>query len=140
MNRLGRYLMAIAAAAMLGGCSVKESIQQADAEVVRFHQALDAGRSQAIWDATGPDMRKATTQKQFVALLDAVHRKLGNVKSSKQVGWNRNASTNGSFTTTTNETVFERGRGTEQFVFRKSEADKLALVGYHIQSNEMMVN
>ncbi len=132
--------MPFVAAAMLGGCSMKEVIGKADAEVVRFHEALDAGRSQQIWDATGADMRKATTRPQFVALLDAVHRKLGNVKSSRQVGWNRNASTNGSFMTVTNETVFEHGSGTEQFVFRKGEADKLALVGYHIQSNEMMVN
>ncbi|MFT4056127.1 MAG: DUF4019 domain-containing protein [Novosphingobium sp.] len=119
---------------------MKEVIGKADAEVVRFHEELDAGHSQEIWEGTGEDMRKATTRKQFVAMLDAVHRKLGNVKSSRQVGWNRNASTNGSFMTITNETLFERGSGTERFVFRKSEADKLALVGYHIQSNEMMVN
>ncbi|MEE4452608.1 DUF4019 domain-containing protein [Novosphingobium resinovorum] len=132
--------MPFAVAAMLSGCNVKESIRDAGAEVVRFHAALDAGHSQAIWDATGADMRKATTQQQFVALLDAVHRKLGRVKSSKQVGWNSNSTTGGSFMTVTNETVFERGSGTEQFVFRKEEADKLALVGYHIQSNEMMLN
>ncbi len=125
---------------MLGGCEIKESIRQADAEVVQFHRELDAGHSQEIWEATGPDMREATTRKDFVAMLDAVHRKLGNVKSSKQVGWNSNSGTGGSFMTVTNETVFERGHGTEQFVFRHGEADKLALVGYHIQSNEMMVN
>lgn len=140
MNRLGRYLMAFAAAAMLGGCSIKETMRSADAAVVRFHDDLDAGRSRTIWDATGEDMRTATTQKQFVAMLDAIHRKLGNVRSSRQVGWNRNASTRGSFMTVTNETLFDRGSGTEKFVFRKGKADELALVGYHIQSNEMMVN
>lgn len=132
--------MAFVVAAMLGGCSIKETIRNADAAVVRFHDDLDAGRSRAIWDATGAEMRAATTQKQFVALLDAVHRKLGNVRSSKQLGWNRNASTNGSFMTVTNETVFDRGSGTETFVFRKAKADELALVGYHIESNEMMAN
>lgn len=140
VNRLWRYLMPFAAAAMLGGCSIKDTIRDADAAVVRFHDDLDAGRAQAIWEETGADMRQATTRKQFLAMLDAVHSKLGNVKSSRHVGWNRNASTNGSFMTVTNETVFERGKGTEQFVFRKSKADELALVGYHIQSNEMMQN
>lgn len=136
--------MPFLAAAMLGatlaGCSIKETIRDADAAVARFHTDLDAGRSEAIWDGTGQEMRNATSHQQFVKLLDAVHRKLGNVKSSQQVGWNRNASTNGSFMTVTNQTVFERGSGTEQFVFRKGKADKLALVGYHIQSNEMMLN
>ena len=43
MNRLGRYLVPFAAAAMLAGCGVKESFKDAEVEVGKFHQALDAG-------------------------------------------------------------------------------------------------
>jgi hypothetical protein len=140
MKRLARYLMPFAAAAMLGGCNVTESIKEASVEVDKFHRALDAGNSQGIWASAGADLHQATPRAQFVAVLDAVHRKLGKVKSTKQVGWNSNATTSGSFVTLTNETVFERGTGTEQFVYRKGDADKLSLAGYHIQSNDMMLN
>lgn len=125
---------------MLGGCGVRDAVRQADVEVARFHQSLDEGHSRQIWAETGQPMRKATTERQFLATLDAVHRKLGRVRSSRQVGWQRNASTKGSFTTVTNETVFEHGSGTERFVFLKDKADKLALVGYHIEFDEMMRN
>lgn len=140
MKRLARYLMPFAAAAMLAGCNVKESSKAADVEVGQFHQGLDAGGWQAIWASADPQLRKTTTRAQFGKLLDAVHGKLGKVKTSQQVGWNAEATTGGSFVTVTMQTTFERGAGTEQFVFRKGEADKLTLVGYNIQSQDMMLN
>ncbi|EJL34653.1 DUF4019 domain-containing protein [Novosphingobium sp. AP12] len=140
MKRLGRYLMPFAAAAMLGGCNVQASIKEAEAEVGHFHHELDAGNWQAVWKGADPELRKAGTRAQFGQLLEAVHRKLGNVKSTKQVGWNANATTGGSFITVAMETTFERGSAAEQFVYRKGNADQLTLVGYHIQSEQMMVN
>ena len=144
MNCFARYLRPATAAAMLAmslaGCGVQESIKNADAEVARFHSALDAGQWQSLYAAADPDMRKATTAVQFNQMLSAVHRKLGKVRESKQVGWNANASTDGSFITVTMQTTFERGSGTEQFVYRKGSGDRLLLVGYNIQSREMMLN
>ncbi|AXB77184.1 DUF4019 domain-containing protein [Novosphingobium sp. P6W] len=140
MNRLARFILPLTAAAMLAGCNVQASIREAEVEIGRFHQSLDAGNTQAVWVGADPDLRKATSRDQFGKLLDAVHRKLGKVKSSQQIGWNANATTGGSFVTVSTETTFERGTGTEQFVFRKGEADKLTLVGYDIQSQDMMMN
>lgn len=139
MKRLARYLMPFAAAAMLAGCNVKESLKDADIEVGQFHQKLDAGNWQAIWTAADPQLHKATTRAQFGGMLDAVHGKLGKVKSSEQVGWNAEATTGGSYVTVTTQTTFARGSGTEQFVFRKGEAGKLTLAGYDIQSKDMML-
>ncbi|MEJ2409405.1 MAG: hypothetical protein P8Y58_08945, partial [Novosphingobium sp.] len=68
------------------------------------------------------------------------HRKLGKVRDSKQVGWNANATTGGTFLTITMQTTFENGTGTEQFVYRKGDEGKLTLMGYNIQSQDMMLN
>lgn len=140
MNRIGRYLMAFAAAAMLAGCGMKESFADAGLEVAKFHRALDAGRAQEIWKNADPDFRKATQQAQFSMLIDAVHRKLGKVRASKQVGWNANATTGGTFVSLTMQTTFEHGSGVEQFVYRKADGGHMALVGYNIQSQDMMMN
>lgn len=144
MNRLARYLMPFAAAAMaaamLAGCGMKQSFQDASAEVGQFHAALDAGNWQELWSRGDPQLHKATTRDRFGKLLDAVHRKLGKVKESKQVGWNADATTGGTFLTLTMQTTFEKGTGTEQFVYRKREGGTLTLVGYTIQSQDMMLN
>lgn len=140
MNRLTRYLMPFAAAAMLAGCGVKESFEDASVEVGQFHAALDAGEWQRVWKQATPEFRKAGEREQFGKLLEAIHRKLGNVKSSKQIGWNANTGTGGSFVKLTMQTTFEKGKGTEQFVYRKGDEGRLALVSYNIQSQEMMLN
>ncbi|WP_255406131.1 DUF4019 domain-containing protein [Novosphingobium sp. CF614] len=126
--------------AMLAGCGVQESFKEASVEVDRFHAALDAGQWQRLWAQADPELRKATGAEQFGQLLEAVHRKLGKVKSSEQTGWNANATTGGTFLTLTMQTRFEKGSGAEQFVYRKGEGNKLTLVGYNIESREMMLN
>jgi len=139
MNRIARCLAPIVIVTMVAGCGVKEGFEAATAEVARFHAALDAGKSQQIWSEGDAQLRQSTSRDQFVKLLDAVHRKLGKVTSSKQVGWNANATTGGTFLTVTMETAFERGSGTEEFVFKKAD-QRVALAGYQITSQEMMLN
>jgi len=133
-----RYLVPIAAVAMLSGCGLQEQFKDADREVARFHAALDAGNYDAIWAMTGPKFRAATKQAEFQKVLDAVHRKLGKVRSTKQTGWNANAGTSGRTLVVTMATTFERGSGTETFTYAK-DADQLTLAGYDIQSREMML-
>ena len=140
MNRLARYLVPFAAAAMLAGCGVKESFQDASVEVSEFHAALDADKWQGLWSGGDPQLRKTTTRDRFGKLLDAVHRKLGKVRESKQIGWNAEAAAGGTFLTLTMQTTFEKGSGTEQFVYRKGDGSKLTLVSYTIQSQDMMTN
>ena len=140
MNTLGRYLMSFAAAAMLAGCGVKESFKDAEAEVGKFHQALDAGNMRAIWQQAEPELRQGAKRDQLENVLGVVQRKLGKVKEARQVGWNANATTGGTFVTLTYETRFEHGSGVEQFVYRKGEDGKVALTGHDIQSQDMMLN
>ncbi len=140
LNRIGRLLVPFAAAAMLAGCGVKESFKDAEVEVGKFHQALDAGELRAIWKQADPALRQGAQRAALEKVLDAVHRKLGKVKQTKQVGWNANATTEGTFVTLTYQTTFERGSGAEQFVYRKGDGGKIALTGYNIESQDMMLN
>jgi hypothetical protein len=140
MNRMARYLVPIVAVAMLPACGLKQSFADADTAVERFHAALDQGQWQAIWNTTAPQFRQQTRQADFERILQAVHRKLGKVKQSKQVGWNANAGTSQSSVTVTMATDFERGSGTEQFIYVKAADQSLELAGYDIQSKEMMLD
>lgn len=68
-----------------------------------------------------------------------MRKSLGPVEETSQTGVNMNTNPQGSFTTLQMETHFERGRGTETFVFTGS-GDSLALVGYNINSPDMMAD
>lgn len=124
---------------LLGACSVPQPIAGIDVQVVQFHQLLDAENYAAIWKDTSQEMRGATTEQQLDKIFAAVHRKLGKVVESKQVGWRTNVTTNGTFAEVQMATRFEKGSGQERFVYRQ-DGDQLKLAGYNITSNDMMTN
>jgi hypothetical protein len=120
--------------ALLAACSVSADTSQAEQGVRHFHELLDAGQSAAIYEAAGEDLKKVSTEAEFVAFLDAVHRKLGSSRSSSQKGWNVNYGTSGKFITLNYVTVYAEGEATEQFVYRLSDKEAV-LAGYHVNSN-----
>jgi hypothetical protein len=124
--------MLVAALLAVSACKGPGSVQEANAKVAIFHQRLDADDFEAIWRDCGPDIQ-TTDKKAFAQLLAAVHGKLGNVRTSKQVGWRSQVDTAGSFTELTMQTTFERGRGEESFVYKGSGAGQ-KLAGYHIRA------
>ena len=109
----------------------------AENEVPRFHEALDSSQFEFLYNNGSENLKKAATMKEFVSLLEAVHRKLGNVSSSNKKTWNVNYHTSGTFVTLTYDTVFTQGKGTEQFVYKLS-GKEAQLVGYHINSNDLI--
>jgi hypothetical protein len=127
------FLVVVALMAALCGCSMSADTTLAEQGVPRFHEQLDAGRFDEIWEQSGDELKKASPQKEFVEFLSAVHRKLGDTKSADKTGWNVNWQTSGSFVTLGYKTVFAEGDATEQFVFRLQDKTAL-LVGYHINS------
>jgi opacity protein-like surface antigen len=132
------FLRLIALAFALAGCSASADTAAAEAGVPRFHQLLDAGKFAEIYEQSSEDLKKTATQQDFVALLEAVHRKLGNTKSSDKQGWNINYHTSGTFVTLTYKTVYAEGEAAEQFVFRM-QGKVAALVGYHINSTALIL-
>jgi hypothetical protein len=138
MRSIGRMLSALLLVG-LSACSSSQDVGEAQAGIRRFHAQLDAENYGAIWATTSPEMHRAAQQAQLVTFLSAVHRKLGKVTTSTQMGWNVNYNTAGTFTTVTQHTVFAQGTGDETFVF-KSDKGQIQLVGYHINSMDMMTH
>ncbi|HEX5182562.1 MAG TPA: hypothetical protein VFW19_05345 [Allosphingosinicella sp.] len=133
-----KFLIVGAAAALVASCSAGKDMAAAGQAATHFHRMLDAGQYEAIYDASTPELKASTPKAGFVRFLDAVHRKLGAVKEAKQVGWGVNYN-NGFGTVTLNyQTQFASGSGTEQFVYRTGATP--ALLGYHINSTDLVVN
>jgi opacity protein-like surface antigen len=122
----------------LSACSSPADMAAAEQEVPKFHGDLDQGRFVEIYAGSADDLKKVTTQEDFVALLEAVHRKLGDTKSSSKQNWNVNFHTSGTFVTLTYKTVYAEGEAAEQFVYR-IEGQSALLVGYHINSNALII-
>ncbi|MHA3773092.1 hypothetical protein ACXR0O_16290 [Verrucomicrobiota bacterium sgz303538] len=122
---------------MLAGCGATKGKASAEKTVAKFHEQLNKGDFKGIYSAAHADFKSASTEKDFVALLNAVHRKLGAIKSSKQIGWRVN-----SFNFQTNvllnyKTTFAGGDAVESFNCR-IDGDKAVLLGYNINSNALI--
>lgn len=136
MARTVTFLIAIAF--VLSGCSASEDTAVAEAGVPKFHALLDAGNFDDIYEKSSDNLKQFGKRKDFVALLEAVHRKLGNTKSSEKQGWNINYQPAGTFVTLTYKTNYAEGEAAEQFVFVMQGKTAL-LAGYHINSNALIV-
>ena len=109
------------------------------AGVQRFHEQLNAGRYEEIWDGGDEVFRAAGNQQEFSQLLAAVHRKLGNAGPASLSNLHVNATTNGTFIIAVYSTQFDRGPAVETFTWKK-HGDEAKLCGYNIQSNLLVLN
>lgn len=111
---------------------------KAEAAIVDFHKQFNEGKFKEIYAAVHPDFKAASTEEEFIKLLDAIQRKLGKHVKSTEGGWavkSYNLKTTGTFT---QESEFEQGKGTEIFTFALS-GESCILQGYHINSKDMML-
>lgn len=129
----------IASLLSVTGCSSGEDMAKASASIEQFQNQLDAGDFAAIYAHASPEAKKVQSEKEYAAFLAVVHRKLGKVKATKQVGWKVNFGTSGTVTTITMETEFERGKGREQFTY-KANGEASELVGYNVNSQALIMN
>ena len=109
---------------------------EAEAGVATFHQMLDAERYGDIYEATDDLFKGATTSATFTEVLQAVHKKLGEVRTASQTGFysRDQAGTNaGSYLSLTYDTEFAAGHATESFNWRVTDG-KVRLAGYNINS------
>ena len=99
----------------------------------QFHNQFNAGQFSEIYNHADEDFRKSASEANFVALLEALRRKLGTVKQANQTGWHVNATPTGTMVMIGYEVEFSEGKGTEQFVFRVS-GNKALLYNFHVNS------
>ena len=125
-------------AIVVAGCSMSGDAKLAEQAVTKFHESLDAGQFDAIYEDSAKDLKDVATKGDFAALLEAVHQKLGATKSASETGFNMNYNTSGKFVTLTYSTIYAEGEASERFVYRVHD-DRALLVGYHINSNALIV-
>jgi uncharacterized protein DUF4019 len=132
-----RFVILLAGLGLLGGCSPAADTKAAEDGVAAFRRTMDAGQYAAIYDSSGADMKSAISRDDFIKLLTGLHAKLGSFRSATTTNWNDNVNTGGQYVTLTRQAQFERGPGTEEFVFR-IESSHAVLAGYHVNSNVLV--
>jgi hypothetical protein len=86
---VGLAISVYAGCVLLASCgSPTKSIALAKESVDRFHSQLDFEQYSAIYAAADGKLHAATTEADFIKLLQAIHRKLGNVQNSSLKGEN----------------------------------------------------
>ena len=85
-------------------------------------------------------MKAAATEEKLTALLDAVHRKLGQYVSGSQTGWNDSVTTGGHVVRIQYASKYERGDAEETFVFLMDTGGGASLAGYNVNSLSLITN
>ena len=119
-------------------CSLTRGKGIAEAAVVKFHDQFNAGQYHEIYEQADEAFKKSASEDEFVALLEAVHRKLGTVKQAHSSGWGINTTLAGTMATLRYDIDFSEGKGNEQFGFHIS-GDKAALYHYNVNSPLLII-
>jgi hypothetical protein len=123
---------------MLSGCGdTIKGKSVAEPQIAVFHERLDAQKFDEIYTTAADEFRSAAPKERVLKLFSAIEKKLGKVKSSSTTNWNVKTFNLVTTVVLVEETKFEKGTGTETFTFHVS-GDKAELVGYHINSLDMM--
>jgi hypothetical protein len=118
---------------------LEQGQQLADAAVGRFHADLDEGNYEQIYLDADEHFRQGGKKEEFIKLLDAMHRKLGNTRRAIRIDVSANAGLTGTFITTRYSTNFENGQAAETFKWVKQNG-LLILHEYNILSNALVLN
>ena len=138
LRRAPVALLGVLLAAIFAGCGTGKGKVAAEKAVADFHQRLDRSDFGRIYASAGSDLKNASTEKDFVELLDAVHRKLGSVQSAQLAGWRSGTFNRESRVSLSYKTTFTGGVAQENFDYR-IDGPKASLIGYHINSNVLIV-
>jgi hypothetical protein len=132
-NRKPILIVVAALLITANSCSFTKGKGIAEAAVKQFHNQFNDEKFHEIYSQADEEFKNSASEADFIALLEAVHRKLGTVKNSNPAGWRINSTTMGTITTLAYEVDFSEGKGTEEFVFRIS-GDKATLYHYNVNS------
>jgi len=111
----------------------------ADLATQAFHQQFNAGQFVEIYTGATQEFRAATSQTDWVALLDALRRRAGAFQSTKQTSWLVNSGTAGTTVTATYSTTFAQLITTERFSWRIQNGTAI-LLGYRVDAPDVLTN
>jgi len=103
----------------LAGCGSQKDIGAASEAVSRFHAQLDNQDYQTIYSQTDERFRNASSQPDFLALMNAIHTKLGKVTDASRQGFFVNYNTSGMQVRLAYSTRFAGGDAQEEFVWAR---------------------
>lgn len=133
-----RGLLSLGLALVAAACSVSENTELAEREVDRFHQQLVAGNVEDVYAGSAEDFKQSAKKEEIIGFLDAVHRKLGPLKTAQMKSWKVNYHTSGRFVILVYDSEYAGGTASEQFTFR-IQGDRALLAGYHVNSTALVV-
>jgi len=113
-------------------CNIRETGKTNRCRDVRTYFALAD-----IYAASDSRMKDVATEADLTKLLNAVHARLGNVKSSNMSNWRVGNYNLTSIAALVQETEFEKGKATETFVF-VLDGKNAVLAGYNVNSNDLI--
>lgn len=117
----------------IAGCGSTKDLAEAGEAVTRFHTQLDAEQFDAIYSQADQRFRDTTSQADFLAFTNAIHRKLGKVVDAKRNSYFVNFTTSGTQVRLNYATKFAGGDAQEEFVWVQG-SQGFVLLGYHINS------
>jgi hypothetical protein len=138
MKNVSRFLV-LSIALFASGCGgMFKGKKAAEQGVADFHKLYNDGKLSDIYSVSHSKFKGATTEKEFLEFVGTVQRKLGKVTQTANAGVNVRSFNLTTTVVLTQTTTFEQGRGTEVFTFQM-EGDKAVLVGYNINSKDLIL-
>ena len=135
---LVRTILGLLAITFMAGCSASTDKGIAEGAVTQFHQRLNTGAYKEMYSVTDSKLRAVTNESDFVALMAAIHKKLGAHQTKAARGWHVNWTLEGTFVSLSYETRFAEGKATEDFVWRVRDG-RAQLVSYNVNSPQLIL-
>jgi hypothetical protein len=132
-KQLASFILVCALSLTAGACGITKHKENAEKAVAKFHEQLNAEQYHEIYVQSDKLFQESASEPDMVALLGAVHAKLGTVKNATSQGWHVNATPQGTFVTLGYDVDFSEGKGQEEFAF-KMNGNQALLVRYNINS------
>jgi hypothetical protein len=126
-------ILAAATALLLAACNPGAQMEDAREQIGKFQALYNAGDSAGFYREGGATLRKVAPAEQLEGMIALVSARLGKIKSSKQTGFNTAINNGNTTTTIVMQTLYERGEGTETYVFQGSGED-MELAGWNVNS------
>ena len=121
------------------GRAVTADVALAESAVGQFHEDFNANGFERIYMGATNEFRKDISKSDWIALLSAVQRKLGNVvHSQRETQWSVNSDSGGTFVRISYQTDFTSSRGQERFVW-KIENQQARLFNYTVNSRDLIL-
>ncbi len=142
MKRPFLLLLLLAFSFGLVGCS-PAALKAAPGDAARLggelHQRIDEEQWDDIYAEADPKYKEAVEEEKSQALLQAIHRKLGNMTKITMDTWQIQTTTSGTFLRASFSTTYSTGATSrDSFVWRK-DASTYRLVNWNINSEALIL-